>query len=173
MSEYVMTPARRAALRKAQLISARRRRRHSPLGYAAHDTRQRIAIAYREGQLQRYRTADQRAIHGQKVKQLPKKAAKRTGKYVLKRAAIGTAKAGLTLGAATAIGYTAYGMSPRGKLAKEHKHLGSHLSSGKTVRVHSTRGPAVFGTPTKSLGMGPKGRATVRQRGYRAKKRGR
>jgi hypothetical protein len=34
MSKHVMTPSRRAALRKAQLVSARKRRRHG-LGYDA------------------------------------------------------------------------------------------------------------------------------------------
>lgn len=174
MADYVMTPARRAALRKAQLISARNRRRHTAIGYALHDTRQRVAIAYREGQLQHYRTHESRQIAGQKVKALPKKAARKGGKYVLKRAAIGTAKAGLTIGAASAIGYTAYGMTPRGKINRQKRAERLHLKGmayGHVTRVKSTRVHPVFGSPVRALPVGPKGRATMRQRQYRAKKR--
>ena len=164
---YQMTPARRAALRKAQLISAQRRRKHTSLGYAAHNTRQRVAIAYREGQLRHYRTHEPVQVVGSKVKRLPAKAARKGGKYVLKRAAIGTAKAGLTLGAATAVGYTAYGMTSSGKLRARDRAAKSHLGSmgyGRNTYIKSSRVHPVFGAPVRALPVGPKGRATIKRR---------
>lgn len=171
MTEYVMTPARRAALRKAQLISARNRRKHTALGYAAHDARQRVAIAYREGQLKHYKAKDTQGVLGQKTKQLSKRSGKRAAKYTARKAAKTALKAGLTLGAATAIGYTAGSITqgPRQRRAAA-RHLGS-MNYGRQTNVKSTRVHPVFGAPVKSLGMGPKGRATVRQRKYRASRK--
>lgn len=188
---YQMTPARRAALRKAQLISARKRRKTGIARVIAHDTRQRVALAYREGQLKHYRSAPQREIAGEKVKRLPGKAARKGAKYAAKRAAISTAKAGITIGAATAIGYTARGMVVHSKSQKQfgttkasrvrnkaaYRHLNNmgydYYGSGGARRVKSTRVHPVFGAPVKALPMGPKGRATVKRRATMAKKRSR
>lgn len=183
MSDYVMTPARRAALRKAQLISARNRRKYGVTKAIVHDARQRTALAYRQGQLNHYKTKHVKELEGQKIQQLgssgrkslPRRAAKSGVKYVAKRAAINTAKAGIALGAASAVGYTAYGMTSHAQIRKQtraqNRHLGS-MGYGKQTRVKSAR-VASWATPPKSLGMGPKGRATTRQRAYRAKKRSR
>lgn len=155
---YVMTPARRAALRKAQLVSARNRRKHSPIGYALHDARQRTAIAYREGQLKHYKNQPRRELAGQKVKALPGKAGKAGTKYVARRAIKGVAKAGITIGAASAIGYTAYGMTSHGRIAHQTRSANRHLGSmgyGRSTHVKSTRVHPVFGQKVKAL---PRGR---------------
>lgn len=174
MSQYVMTPARKAALRKAQLVSARKRRAHSVTGYAFHDARQRAAIAYREGQLQHYRTQPHRQVTGQKVKALPGKAGKAGAKYVARKAAKTALKAGLTIGAATAIGYTAHGMTDRGKIGRQNRAAQAHLGSmgyGRVRKVKSTRVHPVFGASVKALPVGPKGRSVQKRRATRARSR--
>jgi hypothetical protein len=129
---YVMTPARRAALRKAQLISAQRRRKHGAVHSVLHSARQRAGVAYNEGKLQHYRTHEHREALGQKTKALPRKAAKTALKKSLKTGAKAAIGAGLTIGAATAIGYTASGMVS----GRSHKSIG-----GRPIRhVKSTRG---------------------------------
>ena len=158
MSNYVMTPARRAALRKAQLVSARRRRRHSVAGYALHDARQRVAIAYREGQLHHYKAnAHQAQIAGQKEKrQLHRKAIKHGAKYAAKKTAKSAAKAGLMIGAAGITGYTAYAMSSQGRSIRANKAYNQHLKSmgyGKRTHIKSYR-PPTFGKPIKALPRG-------------------
>jgi len=174
---YQMTPARRAALRKAQLISAQKRRRHTATRAVLHTTRQRAEIAYREGQLKHYQTHEHRQVLGNQTKALPKKAAKAGTKYAAKKALKATAKAGLTIGAATAIGYTAYGMTPHAVSARQNRAASAHLRSmgygSGTRHVTSSRiaGSGVHGKSIKALPMGPKGRKTVRQRAYRARKR--
>jgi hypothetical protein len=155
MAEYVMTPARRAALRKAQLVSARNRNKHGVGRAIAHDARQRAALAYREGQLKHYKAQPHREVAGQKVKALPKKAGKAGTKYVAKKALKGVGKAGLTIGAASAIGYTAYGMTSHGRIAHQNRAANRHLGSmnyGKNTRVASHR---VYGSKIKAL---PRGR---------------
>lgn len=160
---YNMTPARRAALRKAQLISARKRRKHGALRTIARTTRQRAEAAYRQGQLNHYQARKQHALEGQKVQQtLERHKVERKALGIenrrkkLRRGALKVGKtaatAGLTLGAATAVGYTAYGMTSNYRQVNAaNRHLKS-MGYGATTKIRSTR---IHGTKIKAL---PRGR---------------
>lgn len=124
-----MTPARRAALRKAQLASAKKRRKSGAVSQAKRSISQR-----------RQYNAANRAL------------TKKKSHRIRKIAVVGVATATVLGGVAA---------------SSQRSHASVKASARRDpIRVHSER---VFGQPTRALGTGPKGKAALRSRRYRAR----
>lgn len=157
---HVMTPARRAALRKAQLVSARKRRKHG-LGYSAKRAgRQTLSTARAGGSL-----ATRRA-----VRKFNSPANRRIARHV----AVGAVAAG-GIGAGAVLGHK------HGTALVREVRVNRHLRRTYNSKNYSASwGPAhrapmpraIAGHQTRALTMGPKGKAAMRSRRYRARKRG-
>ena len=167
---YVLTPARRAALRRAQLISAQKRRKYG-VGYQAKNVvKQKIAIRYTSSQVRGYQNlksyrsmsrAQKIAAYNQgtpygKVKRpiTAQHRAKVIGKRVGK-----TALTAGVIGGAVAVGIARHNIS------------GPKYAPSGVRRVKSYRGISQPLYSQKSLGTGPKGKSTIRSRNYRARRR--
>lgn len=143
---HVMTPARRAALRKAQLVSARKRRRRGVGKELKRAGRQTVSAARAGGSV-----ASRKA-----VRRFNSPANKVRRRKAIKYGAIGAG-----VGAGAVLGVKAAPM-------------GRQLYASRNVRrgVRTNVAPrAVTGHRTRALTMGPKGRSTVRSRRYRARKK--
>ncbi|AAN02069.1 gp15 [Mycobacterium phage Barnyard] len=150
---HKMTPARKAALRKAQLVSARKRRRRTVKNEVKRAGRQTLSAARAGGSV-----ATRKA-----VKRFNSPANRARRRKALKVAAVGAG-----VGTAAVLGAKA---APMGR----QLYASRNVSRGPR-RVSSSRQPlrtprAVTGTRTRALTMGPKGKSTMRSRRYRERKR--
>ncbi|AZS12553.1 hypothetical protein HWB99_gp017 [Mycobacterium phage DrLupo] len=149
---HKMTPARKAALRKAQLVSARKRRRRGVKNELKRAGRQSLSAARAGGSV-----AARKAV---KKFNSPANRARR-------RKAVKVAAVGAGVGTAAVLG---------AKTAPMAKQLYASRNVSRPGRsyVRSERGVApraVTGTRTRALTMGPKGKAAMRSRRYRARKK--
>lgn len=178
---HVMTPARRAALRKAQLVSARNRRKRGVKSELKRAGRQTLSTARASGSLARRSAVKRFNSPANKAKR--SKGYRRVGKGL----AVGAAVVGPTAiliahselrgknkrirsETRRAAGLSGYSRKQRRHIKKTYNPARYSATFG---RGHSpVRVPrSVTGSRTKALTMGPKGRATVRSRSYRARKR--
>jgi hypothetical protein len=145
--KHQMTPARRAALRKAQLVSARKRRRRGVRKEVSRAVRQTGSAARAGGSLARRKA----------VRNFNSPANKTRRRKAVKYGAIGVG-----VGAGAVLGYKT---APMGKAL----YASRNVRRGP-IRVHSSR----VGYPPRrpqALTMGPKGRNAVAARKYRARKK--
>jgi hypothetical protein len=202
MARHVMTPARRAALRKAQLVSARNRRKRGVKSELKRAGRQTLSTAAASGSLARRSAVKRWKSPANQAKR------KATRRRAYKAAAIGGAVAGGVSAAGVLYGYHSINKSiaatshykgtrmrqggPRitrvrnssvshrkikrqNRAADRHLHKARRNMSATFGTAHSPirSSRALTGTKTRSLGTGPKGKATIRSRNYRARKRSR
>lgn len=142
---HKMTPARKAALRKAQLVSARKRRRRTVRREVSRAGRQTISAAKAGGSL-----AGRKA-----VRSFNSPANKARRRKALKVAAVGAG-----VGASAVVGYKTAPMA-------KQLYASRNVRRGP-ARPRVSPGPAaIHGRRTRALTMGPKGKAAMRSRRYR------
>lgn len=170
MARHTMTPARRAALRKAQIASARSRRKNTARKAISRSVRQSASSAKASGTL-----ASRGAV---KRFNSPANKARRRKivKGVVVAAAVGTVAAGAVHGAKHRSTLHSGGrnsvrsMDYRQRRAAYRDNLARHQASVRSTRTGAPR-KALTGSQTRSLAMGPKGRAVVKRRETLRKKR--